>query len=123
MVEEMKSSIAMDYSCVEWAWVVPVVPLLAGCVYAVVTHMCIRKKNWRVLFTPEPYWGPRDHVVRQLRKQFISPVFVGSSASRYLARYMLNRYNTATYRLDVNYFAQGRRSTVYALRDFGRKAE
>ncbi|XP_049880256.1 uncharacterized protein LOC126376736 [Pectinophora gossypiella] len=106
--------ILWSYSSTKWVWIVATAPLILGAAFGVIKHIFMQKQTWRELVKPRADWGPSDHVIRQLRKQFEAREYVGSQASRYLSRHLLEKAHTKTYRLDVKYATETERPSAAA---------
>ncbi|CAH2232096.1 jg4770 [Pararge aegeria aegeria] len=82
-----------------------------GALYAFYYNVIKEKKGFCQLFKPVPEWGPKDYRLRQLRKQFLYREYIVSQAPRDLSRYLIEKSDLGSYKLDVPY-ADRRRSTV-----------
>ncbi|CAG4990928.1 unnamed protein product [Colias eurytheme] len=87
------------------------IPMVLGALYAIYKYVYKLKMGFQQLFKPLPNWGPRDFLVRRLRKLYDSRVYIGSRAPRELSSYLFEKADLNAYKLDIRYDTISRRST------------
>ncbi|XP_045503817.1 uncharacterized protein LOC123700595 [Colias croceus] len=87
------------------------IPMVLGALYAIYKYVFKFKMGFQQLFKPLPNWGPRDFLIRRLRKLYDSRVYIGSRAPRELSSYLFEKADLNAYKLDIRYDTISRRST------------
>ncbi|XP_063374126.1 uncharacterized protein LOC134661847 [Cydia amplana] len=77
--------------------------LTAGLLIKLYNIVVIKKKSWKLIFVPVKDWGPFDLSLRLLRKKYDSSKYVQSQAPRDLSRYLIQKAEPNSYKLDLRY--------------------
>ncbi|XP_061708632.1 uncharacterized protein LOC133518881 [Cydia pomonella] len=77
--------------------------LTAGLLVKLYDIVVIKKKNWKLIFVPVKEWGPFDLSLRLLRKKYDSSKYIQSQAPRDLSRYLIQKAEPNSYKLDLRY--------------------
>ncbi|XP_063634207.1 uncharacterized protein LOC134804853 [Cydia splendana] len=77
--------------------------LTAGMLIKLYNIVVIKKKSWKLIFVSVKDWGPFDLSLRLLRKKYDSSKYVQSQAPRDLSRYLIQKAEPNSYKLDLRY--------------------